>query len=91
MHLASEAIQSSQWDLKSGTSSDIHPYALVESFLLQDELRRRLDAPFIGTPYTIGSVSVEKVLIDDVSIVLKDYEVGFGRVPYGASVELVKR
>ena len=54
MHLASEAIQSSQWDLKSGTSSDIHPYALVESFLLQDELRRRLDAPFIGTPYTIG-------------------------------------
>lgn len=92
-YLARAAIQSKEWDLTTGTSRNIHLYHLIESFLIDEEFRRRLDAPFVGTPYTVNRVSIEKVLIDDASNVLKQYEHGVGKVPYDALlwVELVDR
>lgn len=94
-HLARAAIRSPEWDLKTGTSknTDIHPYILVESFLLQEEFRQRLDAPFVDTPYTIGHFDTEKVLIGDASTVLAEYEENPGKVPFDTllAVYLVKR
>lgn len=92
-YLARAAIQSKDWNLDQGTSHTIHPYLLVESLLVDEEFRRRLDAPFVDTPYMVHRVSVEKVLIGDASTVLDEYEKGFGKVPYDALlwVDLKKR
>ncbi len=92
-YLARAAIKSKDWDLARGTSHNDHPYRLIESFLIDEEFRRRLDAPFAGTPYTVNRVSVEKVLIEDASTVLEQYDKGFGKVPYDALlwVDLVER
>lgn len=83
-YLAKAAIQSQDWDLERGTSHDGHPYRLIESLLIDEAFRRRLDAPFVKTPYTVHRVSVEKVRIDDASKVLDPYEPGFGKVPFDA-------
>ena len=92
-HLAEAAFNSKEWDLKTGTSHEINLYRLVEFFLIEEEFKARLDAPFVNTPYMVSSVSVEKVLIQDVSLVLDKYEKGSGKVPFDAllSVEMVKR
>ncbi|WP_299493130.1 hypothetical protein [Acaryochloris sp. IP29b_bin.137] len=92
-YLARTAIQSKDWDLEKGTSHDGHPYRLIESFLIDQEFRHRLDAPFADTPYTVNRVSVEKVLIDDASMVLDQYKRGAGKVPYDALlwVDLIER
>lgn len=82
MYLAKAAIQSQAWDLKGGNHSG-NSHGLIESFLLDEPFRHRLDAPFVNTPYTVHRVSVEKVLIDDASRVLDQYESGFGQVPFG--------
>ncbi len=82
-YLARAAIQSQEWDLKGGNHSG-NSHRLVESFLLDESFGRRLDAPFVNTPYTVARVSVEKVRIDDASQVLDQYEQGFGQVPFDA-------
>ena len=91
-YLARAAIQSQEWDLHGGNHSG-NSHRLIESFLLDEPFRRRLDAPFANTPYTVHSVSVEKVRIDDASTVLDQYELGFGQVPFDALlwVELAER
>ena len=82
-YLAKAAIQSQEWDLKGGNHSG-NSHRLIESFLLDEPFRHRLDAPFVNTPYTVHRVSVEKVRIDDASKVLDQYEPGFGQVPFDA-------
>lgn len=83
-YLAKAALQSQEWDLKRGTSHDGHPYRLIESLLIDEAFRHRLDAPFADTPYTVHRVSVEKVRIDDASQVLDEYEPGQGKIPFDA-------
>lgn len=83
-YLARAAIQSQEWDHKGGKTNSSNSHRLIEFFLLDEPFRRRLDAPFVNTPYTVHRVSVEKVLIDDASKVLDQYEPGFGKVPFDA-------
>lgn len=91
-YLASEAIRNSEWDLMTGTSHGTHPHDLVKSILIQEEFQYRLGIPFANTPYDIGDVEIEKVLIQDAGIVLKDSKKS-GKVPYDAQlwISLVER
>lgn len=71
----------------------MHLHALVESFLMEEAFRQRLEAPFADTSYIIRSVGVEKVLVGEADVVLDEYEKDIGNVPFDALlwVDLVKR
>ena len=92
-YLARAASRSTEWDLKTGTSHNLHPHALVKSLLMEEAFRQRLDAPFVDTPYTVGDIDIEKLLVGDASTALDEPENGFGKVPFDAllSVELTER
>ena len=62
-HLAQSALRSPEWDLQAGTAKTGDTSRLVESFLLNDEFKQRLEKPFQHQSYSIGTVSIEKLAV----------------------------
>lgn len=87
-YMARRSLRHPQWNAKTGSCREGHENRLVESFLMNEGFRTRLEAPFAESGYRIRSVSVEKVLIGKLGNVHPEFSETVKRVPYDAIVTL---
>ena len=87
-HLVQSALQSSQWDINTGRATTGDSYSLVESFLLQEPFKQRLERPLEQHAVEISTVNIEKLIID---VPEQEAENTAGKVPVDALLYITLR
>ena len=86
--IVQSALAHPHWDVAAGKSLWVHENELVSELLSQIEIIEQLQVPFTPAGYVVTAVSVEKVLIDNISAVAPAHAPAHGLVPFDAQVWL---
>lgn len=87
-YLANAALLRPEWGRRISRGSPGEHNRFVAGLLSDPAFLKRLDQPFDGTPYTVGGVSVEKVLIGKASEHGSAVAPPASRVPFDAQLWL---
>ena len=87
-YLADAALLRPEWGRRISRGSPGEHNRFVAGLLSDPAFLKRLDQPFDGTPYTVGGVSVEKVLIGKASEHASAVAPPAARVPFDAQLWL---
>ena len=84
--MVQSALAHPDWDVEMGKSLVVHENALVGEMLSREAIVEQLQMPFSATGYVVSGVSVEKVLIGEISVVAPEFLPVNGLVPFDAQV-----